>query len=331
MSVPEHVEYPTAWLDAKAARIKANANTTRRRKLLAAIEGDSEHFRCWLLDTLPADLEALRVASQAACDANEDDANVAERVYQKAWSDFRKRYGPLPEFLRESMQEWGGLTDGQLAFARRKFAEQAKRAEGRDEAENARRASAPHWQPGRQSFVGTVQSVRVEEIAVAFHHSATVVKGLVTLDDGRKLWTSLPKDACWIGVEENDMPRQYEELKGMRLEMTATIEVSEDDPTMAFGKRPALGAAKPKKERKPRASTTPTPEPESPAQPANEPTSDLFEAWKAGATIAELVKQTGRSRASIRAELTKRAGSKDAFKALRAAGAGGASSTTEEE
>jgi hypothetical protein len=50
---------------------------------------------------------------------------------------------------------------------------------------------------------------------------------------------------------------------------------------------------------------------------------ELFDAWKAGKTIAELKASSGKSRSQIRKILTTCCGGKDAFKALRATGSGG--------
>lgn len=53
------------------------------------------------------------------------------------------------------------------------------------------------------------------------------------------------------------------------------------------------------------------------------PDAELFERWKNGTTIHELVSETKMSRSSMRKLLTKAAGGKDKFKELRAQGAGG--------
>lgn len=246
--VPEHVEHPDAWLNAKAARIRANKAKTNRRLLDVAIANDGDDFRAWLFQTTTPAMDAMIAdANSTDVDIDLDDESTDRRyaAYHRARAAFLKRYGRRPDMIDEALQKWGGLTEKQLAFARRIFAERLARAEGRDAIENARRASAPHWTTGRQTFTGTIQSVRVEEIQFGWRKTTTV-KGLVTLGDGRKVWASLPKAAVWIGVDEslNQGPKSYEDLKGLTLTMTATITPSDDDPTMGFAKRPTIGAPK---------------------------------------------------------------------------------------
>lgn len=83
-------------------------------------------------------------------------------------------------------------------------------------------------------------------------------------------------------------------------------------------KASAKSAAKP--------ATTP-PTKGTPVTPLPPPTPEaldpVFAEWKKGARISELVKTHTLSRAEIRRRLVKGAGSRDAFKELRKAGAGG--------
>jgi hypothetical protein len=251
----EGVQYPSAWLAAKDARIKANANKTRRRKLEAAVANDPEEFRCWLFDRTPPELDALRAASQAEWEKSYDEHAPAYVAYEKACKAWRKRVGDLPAFLREAMDNWGGLTDGQLAFARKAYARNVERADGRDAEENARRARAPHWTAGRETIEGVVQTAREHETQVAWNASAFAIKGLLLLDDGRKIWTSIPKH-LWPDAD-GETPT-YKRLRGMRLTFAVTVQPSEDDPSMAFGSRPGEPKApKVKKERTPKAPRSP--------------------------------------------------------------------------
>jgi hypothetical protein len=243
--VPDHVEYPDKYIAAAEARIRNNRRTTNRRKLDAAIADDGLDFRAWLFD-LPID--AIREQLPIVAPEGYDDIEPYHAAVDRLTKQWRRRFGYAPPFVREALEKWGGLTDGQLAAARRTFAKFVERAEGRDVEENARRARAPHWTAGRQTFTGTVQSVRVSETVVAYNTSATIVKGLVTLEDGRKVWTSLPKAAMTEDLANSDegWTKGYEALKGLTLTMTVTIEPSDDDPTMAFGSRPHLPKARAK-------------------------------------------------------------------------------------
>ena len=289
MSVPEYVEHPDRWLAARAARIKANRAKTNRRKLDAALASDSLEFKQWLgLASFVAD-ESLHEACRVAYDEVETtsaawtialeqwrasgrkETTPDEHAVWLAWSTatrrydaandalsvashhaataFHKRYGYRPDWVRDAIDNWGGLTEKQLEAARRTFAKIAARVEGRDAEENARRANAPHWVAGRQTFTGVVKSVRVRSMVVGYNVSVETVKGLIVLEDGRKTWTSLPKSAApdTSADSTNEWATRYDALKGQTLTITATMELSEDDPTMAFGQRARLGAPAAKK------------------------------------------------------------------------------------
>lgn len=235
--VPDHVQNPSAWLDAKDRRIKANARKTKRAQLLAAIENDGEEFTAWLLDGVPAYLDALRGSAQDAYDADDYEAN--ERLYaeyHEAVKQWRKRVGYVPQALRTALDEWGGLTEKQLAWARSAFAKNVARAEQRDADELARKSSAPSWVAGRQTVSGTIQFTRCEDGQIGYR-TTFAIKAIVLLDDGRKCWTSIPR-AMWPGDGTGGAS-----LKGERITFTATFSPSDDDPTMAFAKRPTLAKA----------------------------------------------------------------------------------------
>lgn len=230
------IQNPAAYAAAIERRIKSNAQITRARQLDAALAGDSDEFKAWLLGNLPAGLDALRIKSQADFDAY-DEAPASEesyREYQRAVDAWRKRVGYLPDALREAINNFGGLTEKQLAWARSAFQKNIERAAGRDAAENARKASAPAWTAGRQVVEGTIQFARGESYEIGYGRTTFSVKGIVLLDDGRKCWTSIPQGA-WPATGEIASA-----LKGQRIKFAATFTPSEDDATMAFGKRPTL-------------------------------------------------------------------------------------------
>jgi hypothetical protein len=255
------IEHPDAYANAVKNRIRMNANTTRRRKMVAALAADSQEFRQWL-DVEPLDValadegkalwQAERVANeawgvtlqqwradggkakreltaeeqvvwdtwQAARRANEDFSDRYQVQHDKAVKAFFGRYGTCPKFLKDAILEWGGLSDGQLAFARKTWAERVERATKRDAEREALRASAQAWQAGRQLVQGTVISIRETE-----NDYGLSVKLLVQVDNGAKLWVSCPS-AC-VGVQREQVVR-----------MSVNVEPSTDDPTFAFGSRP---------------------------------------------------------------------------------------------
>jgi hypothetical protein len=226
-----YVENPEAYQRAISARIKFNASTTRRRKLLAEIEKDGEDFRCWLLGETTQALTDLAAKSQAEYDAS-DEGGPAYRAYHKAWKEWQAKYGFVPDFLRTALEQWGGLTDKQLAFARKIFAERAGKAVQRDEAEEQRKATAPAWTEGRHEVEGVVASVKWADAGGPSWQSRGSFKGLVRLDDGRLLWTSIPS-SLFYDANGNV------ELKGKRIAFKVTVTPKAEDPTFGFGKRPS--------------------------------------------------------------------------------------------
>lgn len=237
------IENYDAWLAGKDRRIKENANISRRRKLEAEIEKDGPEFRAWLFGSEPPHIATLRQASQdeferseyEGYDDNQEHAGPARKAFTAAWQQWIKKYGPVPTFLTDALENWGGLTEKQLAFARKIFAERLAKAEGREAREAERRANAQPWTAGRQEITGVVQSARWECYSVNRWNTTTSLKGLVLLADGRKVWTTLPARL----YDSIDSDKILETIKGSTVTIKVTVEVSKDDPTMAFGKRPA--------------------------------------------------------------------------------------------
>jgi hypothetical protein len=247
-----HIENPVAYENAIQGRIKANASKTRRRKLEAAAAQDSAEFRYWLLSTngwngLLGEEERARLqelgdrysTSQPMTPAEWDEFEALRRKAQELDTAFRKQYGWPARFLMEAMDNWGGLTDGQLAFARKQFAEKHLKAEERAAREAERRANAQPWTAGRQEVVGVIRSTKVEEFAVNRWASSITVKGLIETADGRKLWTSIPK-TIWEQLE-GTFEELAPKLRGLTVKFTVKVEPKQDDPTFAFGSRPTSG------------------------------------------------------------------------------------------
>lgn len=204
------IENPDAYYAAKAARIKANASITRRRKLIEAVKFDSPEFRIWLgLEAAPWD--------------DPDGSEESYRAQREGWKSFTATYGWKPDFISKAMDDWGGLTDGQLAYARKAFAEKAAKGAERSKEETDRRAKAPAWVEGRQSVTGLLASARVDD-----SDFGPTLKGMVKLTDGRLLWTSLP------GAWRSD----YKDYVGREITMSVKVTQRKGDPTFGFGSRP---------------------------------------------------------------------------------------------
>lgn len=267
-----HVEHPVAYENAIHARIKANARKTRSRKLAEAVKNDSLEFRVWLgVEGLPVEeaaegmrlFEALKAADAAwkttldayrARGGKNNEFNEEEKAVWQTWSDagraldkfneanqdrynaaqraFHKTYGSPPQFLRDAIVQWGGLTDNQLAFARKAWAERTEKTSARNAENEARKASAPAWTEGRnRNLEVTVASVRQKE-----NDFGICYKAMCKLADGRLLWTSLP--SAVIPSDANGI-RGEDLLKGKKLHIGAvTVTPSDEDPSMGFGKRP---------------------------------------------------------------------------------------------
>lgn len=233
---PKEIENPQAYEAAKMARIRMNANTTRRRTLEAQLkaDGDSQEFCDWLFCRTPESLLALYVASQKEFDQTCEEFGPAGAAYQKAMKDYHARVGSRPDFIRDALNGWGGLSVKQLDVARKAYARNIERAEGRVQQEAARLATALPWLDGRQDVTGVVQTVKLVD-----NGFGGAWKCLILTEDGRKLWTTVPQRL--VDVSRGSEPGDYFDadlLKGQTVTIKVTVEPSKDDATMGFGKRP---------------------------------------------------------------------------------------------
>lgn len=196
----DDIEYPHRWEEGRARRIKANRRKTGERKFIA------EHPDiAWLF------LPYLR---------EPDDIEEQEEYYKEYWKVINRLR--LPKFLFEAREEWGGLTEkqAQLVYDRlAKIDEQEKKWAEED-------AAAPAWEAGRQEVRGVILSIREERTHYTYY-GETSVKGLVKLEDGRKLWTTIPR-AAW------------DKNKGDTIALRVTVEPKEGESYFGFGKRPTL-------------------------------------------------------------------------------------------
>ena len=206
-------------------------------------------FRCGGVGTDPTEREWLFPASwsteerQAWSEAREaKNAAARERSAQKRadkrQATFARNAEKAPALLDIfPIQDWLGnfardiafkaqdfdLSEKQLLAFEKAVAEDRKRHEDREQAKadrEAEKATIAAWENGRQVVEGTVKTRRFQ----ANDFGGAMKLRLVT-DDGRGLWVTEPGS---ITTEEGD-----------RVRMTVTVEVSEDDHTFAFGKRPS--------------------------------------------------------------------------------------------
>jgi hypothetical protein len=210
---PAEIEYPDRYAAAIKARIHANKRLTAMRKMQA---------------------EAPEILAWIQHNGQKYDA-------EGTWLGKEKHpAGTAPHFLKEAVEKWGGLTDGQLAFARKAYAERTTQNAERDAAEAARKAAIAPWTPGRQVVVGVVVSTRIQEPLEGVYGARSTMKALLVTDEGRKVWVSIPEAIRYTNIEEcSEYGNYVADVKGARIQMTVTVETKADDHTFAFGSRPA--------------------------------------------------------------------------------------------
>jgi hypothetical protein len=158
------------------------------------------------------------------------DDELAQKANNERWALIQK--ARIPDFIRQALDEWGGLTEKQAALAQDRFDNIEKLQAGWDEAEEARRARAPAWTEGRHEVEGVIKTVKRVERDVAFHYGDSMVdyKMLLELDDGRLLWCTLPRA---ISGNKDEIKKAKP-----RIRMRVAVQPKEDDPTFGYGKRP---------------------------------------------------------------------------------------------
>lgn len=114
------------------------------------------------------------------------------------------------------LDQYGELSDKQVAAVVSSLARDRQYAERKRQEQAEPKGAAPS---GRAVVTGTVLSIREQESQYGI-----TFKMLVKLDNNAKVWVTAPS-----GVE-----------KGDQITVRATWEVSKDDPSFAFGKRPHL-------------------------------------------------------------------------------------------
>ncbi|MEK0324668.1 MAG: hypothetical protein QQN63_03095 [Nitrosopumilus sp.] len=121
--------------------------------------------------------------------------------------------------MKQSLYKYGSLTPGQAKYAPAIIEQVAKRAEAK--------ANEPKAEPvpkaeGRMVMTGTILGFKVVD---GYGYGESVIKMIVRDDRNFKVYGTLPSSI-------------YDAEKGQRVTFTAAVEVSNDDNTFGFFKRP---------------------------------------------------------------------------------------------
>lgn len=127
------------------------------------------------------------------------------------------------------LQRDGVLSDRQVAAVIAAFQRDAAREEARLEREAARCSTAVPAPSGRVEVVGAVYATRVTYGAWGRQEKFGVRHA-----DGWRVWCTIPSDLA-------DVVADVAELRSREVAFTATLVPKVEDPTFAFGSRPARG------------------------------------------------------------------------------------------
>lgn len=86
---------------------------------------------------------------------------------------------------------------------------------------------------GRVTFAAVIDSIKAREGRLG----RAEYKMTVTADDGFRAWMTAPR-ALWLELLPNTT--SLDDFRGLRVQVTATLTASTDDPGFAFGKRPTV-------------------------------------------------------------------------------------------
>lgn len=127
--------------------------------------------------------------------------------------------------VRRKMVQWGDLSDRQVAAV-------LKARDRKVEEANAPEPAGPTTPApeGRVEVEGEVVFLKWYE-----NEYGSSLKMIVLLEDGNKVFSTVPSAIYWIGQH----PNQRVIEKGDRVRFTATFELSDRDEHFSFGKRPS--------------------------------------------------------------------------------------------
>lgn len=133
---------------------------------------------------------------------------------------------PFLRDMLDTIERRGQLSPNQLAATQRWMARDAEKA-ARKVAEREAQGTQ-HWTAGRQEIEGEIVSVKWKDGAFPGY------KMMVKTADGRRAWGSLPAALDPEQATGEDRP----DPKGCIVRFAAELQVSNDDPTFGFFKRP---------------------------------------------------------------------------------------------
>lgn len=149
--------------------------------------------------------------------------DVVEWMEDHNWEN--ESFGFLND-MHWAFDRYGSLTEAQTKAVQRIMAKRIEQAAAKlDEVEPT--DPAPF---GRQAIEGEIVTVKAPDPDAMF----PAWKMMVKLDDGNKVWGTIPATL-------KDAVEHYRDLRGKRVAFTATFEVSKDDEHFAYYKRPTKG------------------------------------------------------------------------------------------
>lgn len=166
-------------------------------------------------------------AWKARCEFLEANPELAAIINDKVIDRPEHKDNSFAHDLLHKFDRYGSLSGSQLEWLFKTLQQDRDRANRklREVEEKLALAEAGIKAPeGRMAVEGEVLHTRTQDSDFGIQY-----KWLVKLDNGTKVWTSIPSNLLDNGEEA---------LKGKRVEFTATFERSKDDATFSFGKRP---------------------------------------------------------------------------------------------
>ena len=122
-------------------------------------------------------------------------------------------------------QKYGKVSEKQIKFAESLWSKAVAACEGALE-QDANREPAPS---GNATVKGTIASVKYKTT-----YYGQTLKMLVSIDNGSKAWATVPRDL----ERKHGNGDPVQNLRGLRINLTATFRVSDDDKFFAFASYP---------------------------------------------------------------------------------------------
>lgn len=164
------------------------------------------------------------LAKKAAKLAAWREANPEAAKFMESLDPDTEKFEFLQSLMDYLIKNWE-LTPGQTAAALKIAAKRAQQSAERAEREATEVVPATPAPEGRVTVTGKVVHTKTVE-----SDFGATMKMLVVLEDGNKVWTTIPSKLFSVSNEP---------VKGATIKLTATFERSKDDEHFSFGKRPS--------------------------------------------------------------------------------------------